>query len=223
MYLQRKAQAKTKGLGKKAQAKKAQAALAKDSHGAPVPVASNIVPTGLIVRLRAPADAVLTLATERGNVAVSLAELASGAARRYLDNRVEVRLVPSAAALVTGPREQDFPAAVSDGKSGAWITYVEHAHRGPEVMTAYADRPDSFKDLVPRDGGDQVKLVHFNGRTRAAALDVTPSGLDVWRPASRSTPGAASSSPGPSSVMATGTFIPAPSTPRQPRGPNPRD
>src|SRR5262249_53390337 len=56
-----KGQGKGQGLGKLALAKKKALAeaQAKDSHGGPAPPGSPVVPTGVIVRLKAPADATL--------------------------------------------------------------------------------------------------------------------------------------------------------------------
>ena len=134
------------------------------------------------MRLKAAPDATLNVATEHGNVAIKLADLAGGSARRYLDGRIEARRVPSSAPLVGGPFEQDFPTAAADGKGGAWVAYVEHRHRGPEVMESLFERPKSFASFVPTGGGDQIKLLHFNGKTAGTSLDVTGPGLDVWRP-----------------------------------------
>jgi hypothetical protein len=185
LYLLKTAQAKAKlagikGLGKKAQARKA--ALAKDEHGGPAPAGASVVPTGVIVRLKAPQDASLKVTTDQGNATIALSELASNAVRRYLDGRIEARRVPSFTALIEGPGEQDFPAAAADGKGGAWVAYVEHQHRGPEVMESLAETPSSFKSFVPTGGGDQVKLVHFDGKNPGTPLDVTAGGLDLWRP-----------------------------------------
>ena len=189
LYLLKTAQAKAKYAAKKGLAKKAQAkrqalaeVQAKDSHGGPAPAGASIVPTGVLVRLKAPGDAILSVATEQGNVAIQLTDLVGGSARRYLDGRLEARRVPNSTLLVGGPFEQDFPTAAADGKGGAWVGYVEHRHRGPEVMESLLERPKSFASFVPTGGGDQIKLLHFEGKTAGASLDVTGPGLDVWRP-----------------------------------------
>src|SRR5262249_45575965 len=85
--------------------------------------------------------------------------------------------------FAAGPGQQDFPAAVPDGQGGAWVAYVEHQRRGPEVLEAYTAAPKDFSSLKPTGGGDQVKLVHFEKNRPGAPIDVTPPGLDVWRPA----------------------------------------
>jgi len=191
LYLLKSAEAKARYAAKKALAKKNQAkrqaqaqaqAQAKDSHGGPAPAGTAVVPTGILVRLRAAGDATLNVATEHGNAAIKLADLAGGSARRYLEGRLEARRVPNSTPLVGGPLEQDFPTAAAAGKGGAWVAYVEHRHRGPEVMESLLERPKSFASFVPTGGGDQIKLLHFDGKTAGASLDVTGPGLDVWRP-----------------------------------------
>ncbi len=45
------------------------------------------------------------------------------------------------------------------------------------------ETPASFKDYKPEGGGDQVKLIHFDGRRIDRTEAVTDAGRDVWRPA----------------------------------------
>ena len=98
--------------------------------------APSIVPTGVIVRLKAPAGATLTLTTEQGNAAIRLADLATGKPQHYLDGRVEARLVPTHAPLAFTAGQEDYPAAAGDRKGGAWVAYIDHLPRGPEAMAA---------------------------------------------------------------------------------------
>ena len=48
----------------------------------------------------------------------------------------------------------------------------EHRHRGPKVVESLTVPPKSYKSYVPEGGGDQVKLIHFDGKTPGAAIDV---------------------------------------------------
>jgi hypothetical protein len=172
-----------KGLGKgafKAKgafAKKAAAGAFGFNQGSPVG------PTGLIVQVKAPEMARLVVITEQGKDTVALADLASGAPKSLLGGRIEARRVPAHAVLKATAGQEDFPAAVSDGLTGAWVVYVDHQSRGSEGSPPVSKEPESFKSYVPSGGGDQVKLVHFNGTTVDRSLDVTDAGLDVWRPA----------------------------------------
>ncbi len=154
------------------------------------PTASVVTPTGVIVQVKAPTNAVLTLSTEQGDAAVPLADLASGRPVRYLNGRVEAQLVPSHAPLVTTSGQEDFPAAAGDGGAGAWVAFVHHEARGPELSQQLRDVPENFQAYVPKEGGDQIKLVHFDGTSAPEApMDVTPAGRDVWRPAVACRPG----------------------------------
>jgi hypothetical protein len=147
------------------------------------PPGPAVVPTGVVVRMKAPADAILTLTTEQGEVLIGLADLASGAPKRFLDGRIEARLVPTHAPLADSTAQEDYAASAPDGKAAAWVAYVEHQSRGPEASAALKAAPKEFKDFVPTGGGDQIKLLHFDGSQADLHLVVTPAGLDVWRPA----------------------------------------
>ena len=170
-----------KAAAKKAAAKKASAA--NKATGGPSTEGAAVMPNIVTISLKAPADATLKVTTDQGEFSVPLADLAAGAARRELDGRAVVQRVPTSVGLIEGPEEEDFPAAAPDGSNGAWVVYVAHAPRGPDVLAAYTARPKSFADLAPKGGGDQVKLVHFSGGKAEGPIDVTTPGLDVWRPA----------------------------------------
>jgi len=170
-----KAQAKAKLAGLSPAAKKA--ALAKRAAQQ-----QAVSATGLIVQVKAPETATLTVNTEQGKASITLAELATGGVQRLLGGRIEARRVPVHASVTATRAQEDFPAAVSDGQAGAWVVYVAHEPRGPEGSPNLSEEPTSFKSLVPSGGGDQVKLVHFSGTTADRPLDVTDASLDVWRP-----------------------------------------
>jgi hypothetical protein len=169
---------------KKAAPKKAVAVnKRKEEKGGPSNTGAAFTPTGVVARLKAPASAVLTLETDHSRAQIQLADLADGSPRPYLNGRVEARLVPTSAPLVATAEQDDFPSAVSDGKGGAWVALVAHAPRGPDASEALTREPDSFQSFVPSGGGDQIRLVHFDGSTITRSFDVTPPGRDVWRPA----------------------------------------
>jgi hypothetical protein len=174
-------EAKTRTI-RKAAPKKQQAA-AKKAVGGPSTFGPTFTPNGVVVSLKAPEDAALTVETEQGTFDVKLADLASGAPKSYLDGKAAAQRVPPTSPLVEGPEQEDFPAAVADGQGGAWVVYVSHKPRGDEVSTALAAPPKSFAAFAPTGGGDQVKLAHLaNGRV-VETQDVTEEGRDVWRPA----------------------------------------
>jgi hypothetical protein len=155
------------GAGKKAQ-----------GGGSPV-----LGPAGIIVRVKAPGEAVLTIKTSQGEARMTMAELAAGGLRRALDGRVVAQIVPNHAVVSAGEGQEDVPSACSDGKAGAWVALLDHAPRGAAVSAPIKAEPDSFKDFVPTGGGDRVRLLHFDGTKVIRALDVTAEGRDAWRPA----------------------------------------
>ena len=166
-----------------ANANKKKAAAVKKAAGANAQAAPVIAPNGVIVTLKAAPEAVLSVATDRGNFDVPLADLASGSIKTFLDGQVEAQRVPPGAPLVEGPAQDDFPAASADKLGNVWVAYVAHSPRGPENLGPLRDRPKSFADYEPKDGGDQIKLVKFTGGRPGEPIDVTTPGLDVWRPA----------------------------------------
>ncbi len=116
--------------------------------------------------------------------------LADGSVVSFLDGRVRAQRVFAQAPLLEGPGQQDFPAAApasSDGGSGAWLVYVNHEARGPEMLPALTERPKSFDEYLPGGGGDQVRLLHYGFKgglgQPGTPIDVTEPGRDVWRPA----------------------------------------
>ena len=147
--------------------------------------ASIATPAGVIVRLKGPEDAILRLETNQGNTEIKLGDLLSGQAKVYLDGNVEARRVPTYAPLATGPVQEDFPAAVGDGKGGAWVAIATHDPRGDSARASLRERPKDFKNFVPQAGGDRIELIHYDPSSPANArrIEVAGSDRDVWRPA----------------------------------------
>lgn len=160
--------------------KKANAAPAK--AGGPGTTGASITPNLVIVSLKAPADATLTVETEQGRFAIPLAEVADGRAHPYLNGQVEAQRIANGVPLRDGPEQADFPSAAADTQGSTWVAYVEHQPRGPEDLESFQDRPKSFAEFAPSGGGDQVRLIRFADGQGAEPLDVTAPGLDVWRP-----------------------------------------
>jgi hypothetical protein len=171
--------ASVKAAAKKAAAK--QAAILK-APGSTAAAAAAIVPSGVFVSLKAPDDARLSVTTAQGNFAVALTDLAAGSSRVYLGGRAEAQIVPTAVTLWDGPDQEDFPAAAADRQGSVWVACVVHQPRGPATLPPLAERPKSFAAYIPGGGGDQVRLIRFEGGKVGETLDVTPPGLDVWRP-----------------------------------------
>jgi hypothetical protein len=165
-------------------AAKKKAALAKaraQGKGAALnPVA---MPNGVVVTLKVPDEAKLTVQTERGEFTVPVARVADGAVHRFLDGRVEAQRVPASVPVFDGPDQEDFPSAAADAAGNAWVAFVAHKARGPAILPPLRERPKTFVDFVPEGGGDQVRLIRFADGKPDEPIDVTAEGLDVWRPA----------------------------------------
>jgi hypothetical protein len=168
---------------KKAAAKKALATAAdKKAASGPSTFGALVTPTSVLVTLKAPVDATLSIETEHGKFQLPLVQLQDGSPRRYLEGQVEAQRLAPVTSLVDGPHQEDFPSAVVDGKGGAWVVYVEHRSRGTEISEALRERPKDFRGFIPQGGGDQVRLIRFAGGQSNDLMNVTDLGLDVWRP-----------------------------------------
>ncbi len=156
---------------------------ARERDSGPSTFGATVTPNGVVVSLKAPVEAVLSVTTDQGTFDIRLAELADGSIHRFLSGRVEAQRVPPSIPLVDGPTEEDFPAAVADGQGNVWVAYVAHKHRGPEVSEALTVHPKSFRQFVPAGGGDQVLLVRFAQGRPGEPRPVTGAGLEIVRPA----------------------------------------
>ena len=61
----------------------------------------------------------------------------------------------------TAPEQEDFPAAAADAQGRGLGRLRRPPPRGPEVLEPLTERPKSFADFVPKEGGDQVRLLRF--------------------------------------------------------------
>jgi hypothetical protein len=159
------------------------------SRGGPSTYGPDVAPNAIIVTLKNVAGATLSVDTVQGKFTVALDRLAGGAIVSLLGNRVRAQRIFPHAPLLEGPRHQDFPVAVADRTTaGAWVAYVEHEPRGPELLPAFTERPNDFADFVPTGGGDQIRLLQFSirdgaGQAAGPPIDLTGAGRDLWRPA----------------------------------------
>ncbi len=188
-----------KAAAKKAAAKKAARIAAKIAAAkkktivqlatGPSTFGANVSPNGVVVSLKGAEGATLAVETAQGKFSVPLDRLADGSTTSLLNDRVRVQRVLPHSPLLEGSGQQDFPAAapaMMDGGSGAWVVYVHHESRGPEMLPALHDRPEKFDEYMPSGGGDQVRLLHYGFKGGLGQPDtpveVTEPGRDVWRP-----------------------------------------
>jgi hypothetical protein len=142
---------------------------------------ATLVRPKLHVSLDAPPTAIVTVKTQQGEFQFTLADLASGTSKSFLDGRVSVQREEGALRL-TGPEtEDDYPVMAKGPDGTVWLAYVAYQPGKPIVMERV--RAGSFESLVPTGNGDQIRLMRFDGKVWHPAMEVTDSGLDVWRPA----------------------------------------
>ena len=184
----------TKGAAKKAAAKK-KAALQ----------GGGTVPNGVFVQVVAPDDARLSVETEQGNFAVALADLS-----RWIVAEVSRRQGQGAGGADRGdPLQRPRPGRLPRRRGRRAGMRLGRLRRPPAARgrprSPRPERPKTFSDFVPNGGGDQVRLLRYAGGKAGDPLDVTATGLDVWRPAVAVDSEARSWWSGPRTGTATGT------------------
>jgi hypothetical protein len=132
----------------------------------------------------------IEIATQQGDLAFTLAELPLGKRLHALDGRVEVVRLPSAAKLVSGPAEEDFPAVAVAGDGSAYVAYIAFTHgEGFAVRPVLNEPPKDFDALTAPTGGDQLLLARYQpGKAGAEGhweepIPVTAPGQDLYKPA----------------------------------------
>jgi hypothetical protein len=135
----------------------------------------------LRVSADAPPSARVTVNTAQGQFTFTLAKLAEPGTRTFLDGQVSVERQDGAVRLTSGPTEDDYPALARGPDGTLWLAYNEYQPGKPLVNERVL--AGNFDELVPRDNGDQVRLMAFDGKVWQPALDVTGPGLSIWRPA----------------------------------------
>jgi hypothetical protein len=122
----------------------------------------TLVRPKLQVSLDAPPTATVTVKTRQGEFQFTLADLASGTSKPFLDGRVSAQREEGALRL-TGPEtEDDYPVMAKGPDGTVWLAYVAYQPGKPIVMERV--RAGSFESLVPTGNGDQIRLIRFDGK-----------------------------------------------------------
>ncbi|HID07663.1 MAG TPA: hypothetical protein EYP10_11025 [Armatimonadetes bacterium] len=138
-------------------------------------------PVQLTAVFDAPADAKVEVTTQQGNFSFIIGKLVYGKRALFLNGAVAVERVPPTIQITTQPTEDDFPACAMAPDGTVWCAYVAYQHGNP-IVSEEVNR-GKFDSLVTKGNGDQVRLIYFNGKTWSSPMNVTDTGLDVWRPA----------------------------------------
>ncbi len=144
----RKVTAKKAARAAKKAAKAAKAAIPKTTG--PSTSGASVFPNAVVITIKQAAGATLTVETAKGRFQVPLERLNDGSIVTALEGRAAAQRVFPHAPLVEGPLQQDFPAAVADGRDGAWIVYVEHEPSGPDQLPSLTQRPRTSPRTGPR-------------------------------------------------------------------------
>lgn len=140
----------------------------------------TLVPAILNGILDAPPSAELLVATNRGEFAVRLSDLADSRARTFLAGSVSVRRLEAAVRLTARNVEDDFPAVATDDSGAAWLAYVEYVPGRPIDMDQARSR--NFDSLEPTTNGDRIVLRRLDKNSWSAAIEVTAGRRNVHRP-----------------------------------------
>lgn len=124
--------------------------------------------------------ATLQVETDEGTANIRLGDVGFQQPQKYLNGLITAKKIYAATRVVASPTENDYPSAARAPDGTIWAAYVAYK-RGGEPDMAAAARHD-FATLVPKGNGDQVFLVHFDGKSWSAPLPVTEPLLDIWKP-----------------------------------------
>jgi hypothetical protein len=132
------------------------------------------------VSLDAPTTARVELKLDQGKVDVRLDELRPGVPKLYLGGKISVERGDGAVRLTGSETEDDYPALASAPDGKLWLVYSEFQKGKPLIFERVL--AGNFSELVPTGHGDQIRMKRFDGKTWSPCIDVTPAGLDIWRP-----------------------------------------
>ncbi len=176
---------------------------------------TTIVPIVLLANIDVPADAVLTIHTNKGQVEIRLSDLRPQRPHLVLEEQVSVVRQSSSVRLTGAATEDDFPALAQAPDRSVWLAYVAYKVERPQLSGII--KPQDFDAmLVPKSHGDQLFIRRYDGNAWLPALPVTGPGATSGGRPSPSMAGASSRSPGPSRSTATGTSTAAPTLPATP-------
>jgi hypothetical protein len=141
----------------------------------------RIIGPKLRVTLNAPPTATVTVTTEQGDLKIALADLTIGTVNEVFDHQASAERLEGALRL-TGPEtEDDYPVMAKAPDGTVWLAYVAY-QPGKPILNERV-KAGAFESLAPTGNGDQIRLMRFDDQLWHPAIDVTDSGLDVWRPA----------------------------------------
>ncbi len=124
--------------------------------------------------------ATLQIETEAGTAEIRLCDVGFQPPRKYLNGLITAAKLYAATRVVESPTENDYPSAVRAPDGTIWAAYVAYKRGGEPDMAAAARH--EFGTFIPKGNGDQVFLVHFDGKAWSEPMSVTDPLLDLWKP-----------------------------------------
>ena len=140
----------------------------------------NLNSPQLHVNLDATADAAVTITTGHGKVQFKVSDVGTGIKKTFLMDQVSVEKQEGSVRLTSKETEDDYPVLAKGADGTVWLAYLEYTLGPPLVPERH--KAGNFDDLVPKGNGDQVLLMHFNGKEWEPALEVSKPGIGAWRP-----------------------------------------
>ncbi len=141
----------------------------------------GFIPARLKIVLDAKPDATVTIALKQGDVQFAVGDIPQGEAKKFLDGEVTVERKMLAMPLTGRQTEDDFPVLAKSATGDIWLAYVEYTPGAELVEQRVQD--GNFDLLMPKNNGDRVRLMRYDGKGWSDAMNVTGERLDVWRTA----------------------------------------
>ena len=150
-------------------------------QAAPPPV----VPNGLVITISGAPSSVLQFTTAQGNFDLRLDEIGYGRGVHKLDGKVFADRIPPATRITDTKDEEDYPNAAVDRDGNVWMAYVLFRHHPDhwEMERPLSEPISNLAKLKEPTGGDQIVVRKFSGSAWGPPIEVTESGLDLYRAA----------------------------------------
>jgi len=146
-----------------------------------------IATVGIVLHLaEVTPDATLTVALAEGQqkASIALTEVLAGQTLPLWNGTAEVRLISTANPIVTGPTEDDYPAAAYGPDGTLWVAYNSYKLRDESRRIeppSYKKQPENFKALYQPGFADQLFVKHYQRGQWSKPIAVTGPQEDLGR------------------------------------------
>jgi hypothetical protein len=115
---------------------------------------------------------------------VPLKDVLAGQTKNLWDGGAAVRLVSTAAPVVTARTEDDFPAAAFGPDGALWVAYISYTVKDETrriEQKGYPEQPANFKNLYKPEFGDQLFVKYYHRGKWSQPVAVTDAPEDLVR------------------------------------------